>query len=99
MVSDGVLVIPRYNLHDAEKHTVCWQRREAGRIGRKGGGRDFTTYFSFSFRCRLSDISGEISESILRKITDCVEKMECTHGRLKKKLKKEIIRCESMMER
>lgn len=48
MVSDGVLVIPGYNLHYAEKHTVCWQhwreggrigkRREAGRGRREGGG-------------------------------------------------------------
>lgn len=39
MVSDGVLVIPGYNLHYAEKHTVCWQHwREGGRIGETGAG-------------------------------------------------------------
>lgn len=39
MVSDGVLVIPSYNLHYAEKHTVCWHHwREGGRIGKKRRG-------------------------------------------------------------
>lgn len=46
MVSDGVLVIPGYNLHYAEKHTVCWQHwREGGRIGKEGGEAGFDYLF------------------------------------------------------
>ena len=77
MVSDGVLVIPGYNLHYAEKHTVCWQHwREGGRIGEEeeeeeggggggGWGGDLTTYFFFSSRCRcVSYLRRNLPEAI-----------------------------------
>lgn len=71
MVSDSVLVIPGYNLQYAEKHTVCWQHTEGGRIGeRREGGRGATTSFSLSTRCRSLVIGGEISQSSLREVTN-----------------------------
>lgn len=85
MVSDGVLVIPSHNLHDTEKHTVCWQhQREGGRILRSGGrkgGQDFKYMFFLLLEvpsvCLLSaDESECVFEKKKKKISDLEEEIK-----------------------